>query len=308
MSKTLNILKLILGILIIAAIALKVGLDNILEQIYRINPLVVIPILIILFVTFIIACLNLYLFLRVLGYRIGIMRLFRCYMISWSVGLLIPGKLGEFAIVPLLKTEGVGLGKGLSVAMLDKLITVFTLGLISIAGLLFIFSVPQTAGITALIVMGIVLPVALIASGHARMFVRKFILRKYERRFTGFSKTFFLLMKSKVTLVNIMLTFLKWAVSATTLWLFFVSIGSSVSIVHIFFINCIATIVSLIPVTIGGAGIRELTAVYMYSAVGVGSSVVMGVYILFLALNYLMGAVTFVFFGFDRKIIGGRVI
>ncbi|MBW2993393.1 flippase-like domain-containing protein, partial [Candidatus Woesearchaeota archaeon] len=95
-------------------------------------------------------------------------------------------------------------------------------------------------------------------------------------------------------------TILKWAVATTTLWLFFFSLGAEISIVPIFFINAIATIVSLIPITISGLGIREGTAIYLYSVIGVHPTIVAGVYLLFVSLNYIMGSLIFFLVKIDK--------
>jgi uncharacterized protein (TIRG00374 family) len=291
-KKRFFFMKVALGIVLLVLLYYKVGFSKILKVIGNINPLYILPALAITCATYYVATVNIQLFTKTLHCRISFGKLLKYCLVSWSLGLLAPGKLGEFSLAFFLRKEKMTLGEGFAIALLDKLITAFTLAVISVVGLIWVFSLPSTA---LVVIMATLVMVALVMTARierVRRFVRTRILRRYEKDFRGFSKTLFYLMKNRATWYNTILTTLKWALSATAIWYFFLAMNLNVGVATIFFINSIATVVSLIPVTMNGLGIREGTAIYLYSLVKVDPAVAASVYVLATAINYLVGALT----------------
>jgi uncharacterized protein (TIRG00374 family) len=73
----------------------------------------------------------------------------------------------------------------------------------------------------------------------------------------------------------------------------FVSLGQSIGLTQIIIINSIGIIISLIPITPAGLGVREAVAVLLYSRIGVPGEVTITVYLFFAILNYLTAAINF---------------
>ncbi len=291
--KIFNLLKIVLGLGIILYLYTTIGIDRIWLEISQLNPSYIVPILFVLGLSFVIATLNILIFIRAIGKNVAFSQLLKYYIISWSMGLVVPGKIGEFSIVPLLSKKNVKIGEGTAISILDKVITVFVLSIVSAFGLIFIFDLPDTPILLLVLIIISVAPVLIIRSEAVRQIIRKKILRKYEKKFIGFSKVFFSLIKNKATLLNTILTGFKWFLSSATLWLFFLSLETHLSLVLVFFVSAITTIVSLVPITISGLGIREGMALYLFGMMGVAESTVASVYFLFLILNYLIASFVF---------------
>ena len=92
-------------------------------------------------ISLIIGAVNLKILLSPLSKNISFYKIFYYSVLSWAVGLFVPGKIGEFSFVPLLKNEGVRVGHGSAIFILDKLITLVVLSIFSLIGIYLFFDI-----------------------------------------------------------------------------------------------------------------------------------------------------------------------
>jgi uncharacterized protein (TIRG00374 family) len=241
--------------------------------------------------------LNINILLKAINWKIEFLELFRYYLLAWSLGLIIPGKFGEISLVYFLKKEELPLGKGLAVTMIDKAITLGTLLFFAIFGFFLFFTPAQAFQIIAIIVFLILVSSPLILSDFGRNFVKKHILRKYEKSFAGFSKTlnYYLRAKKKILVLNTILTVFRQLFMVGVFFLLFLAFDQRVSFIYILLINSVVSIVSLIPITISGLGIRESMNVLLYGMVGVLPDIAAGVSLICLVINYIFAGVSMPF-------------
>jgi uncharacterized membrane protein YbhN (UPF0104 family) len=69
-----------------------------------------------------------------------------------------------------------------------------------------------------------------------------------------------------------------------------------VDFLYIFLITPVGVLVSLIPISINGIGIREYAVVILYEIVGVDGASVIAVYVLNLIVNYVVGLISIILF------------
>ena len=283
-----NLLRISIGIILLLAIYIKIGIGDLVSNISKANPLILSLTVIMLILSYFFAALNIKIitdFIRSLPYFL----VWKYYALSWAIGLFFPGKLGEFSLAFFLKKNRFSMGEGIAVALIDKMITVACLGFLAVIGF-FIYVGYIAAGYLFISLIALFLAfIFLVSNKTIRIFIRKNILRKYESKFSGFYRNFqgILRKKSKIFL-NILLTFIKWFFGSLAVFFVFLSLGTNVSIFQIYIINAVLTIVALIPITISGSGTVELAAIPLYALGGVSADITISAYLLIRIINYLM--------------------
>ncbi len=285
-----NFLRLIIGVGILLLLFYKVGIARIVGLLAEFNFKYILPIMMSLVLIFLLEALNLKILLGGIK-SVSYLRVLKYHLLSWSVGLFVPGKIGQFSIVYLLKKEGIGMGSGGAVVLVDKLVTLLTLSILTLCGFFIFFSLELALVMLFVLVAGALLIMAAL-HGKSRSLVKRFILRKHSVKFKGFSKMLKSYIKEgdgrKRLLLNFLLTFFKWGVSATMIFFLFLSFNHFVDYSKILLITPMGVLISFVPVSLSGLGIRESTVAFLYSQIGVSAIAVVSVYLVNLVINYLV--------------------
>jgi uncharacterized protein (TIRG00374 family) len=294
-KKLWRLVQIFFGLVLFSFIYIKIGLQNIVKGLFAMNYLYLIPILFIFIISFIIGAFNLKILTDVVA-KVKFSTMFRYHIHSWALGLLAPGKVGEVSLIFYLKRHSLTLGEGFAVFVLDKLITVFVLGIISVIGFFFLINKEHAALVAMVLFLILIILILLITRRKIRWFVQKYILRKYERKFNGFYRLLTkLILRKKIIGINVFLTVFKWASTSFIIYLFLISLNFRVDFVYVFMINAIIVIVSLIPISINGLGLREGSALYLFSLVGVTPEIIATTYIFINLMTYFAAGLSLMF-------------
>jgi len=293
-------IKLSLGIGILIYIIYKIGINNIINDLKEINPYIAIISILIFPVSLALGALNFAILVRAADYKIKTKKIIAYSLLSWSYGLFIPGKLGEFSIIHYLKKEKIGMGTGTAIAIIDKIITLLTLFLFSLAGVYLFLSPTNPNILTNVILIALIggfIFYLLIISKIGRKFIRKYILRKYENKFKGFSKTFFLFIKKrkKYLILNFLITSTKWVLLSLIIQILLYSFNITPNFIHILLILCTIKIITLIPISINGLGVGEAIAIYLYSFINIPSTIIIIVFLFIRIVNYSLASILLIF-------------
>jgi hypothetical protein len=301
-KKLSTIFRLLLGVLILAILIYKVGVKEIYETLISINLSFLFVVIVVNFIPFFIATLNLKLLIDGIK-KISFFKLLKYYILSWSVGLFVPGRLGEFSLIYFLRKEDIDIGKGTVVAVIDKLITAVTLSFLTIAAFFVFFTAAEVVKLVGFLFVGFLLFLFFIVTEMGRGLIKKFILRKFADKFKGFSETFFFYFKKKkkVLLINFFLTFIKWVLNAVIISILFLAFGVSIDFYYVLLVTSTTIIISLIPISISGLGVKESAAVLLFGQIGVSASVVVSVFLIFTVISYIFAAFIFSFVKLDKK-------
>tara|TARA_Y100000034_G_scaffold47855_1_gene59030 strand:+ start:1313 stop:2224 length:912 start_codon:yes stop_codon:yes gene_type:complete len=292
----LNLLKFIIGIGIFILLFYKVGAVQIGKLLIQFNFWYLPIILLTLITTLFLQALNIKILLNKI-HKINFLKLFKYYLLSWSFGLFIPGKIGQFSIVALFKKNNINFGYSTAIILLDKIITLATLSILALIGFAFFFSFKQTIIIfLMLVIIGIIGLFTLHSTG--RKLIKKYILRKYAHKFQGFAKTlrFYITKCKKQIILNLFFTFIKWLVSAAVIYYIFMSFNYNINFWIVFLITPMGTLSSFIPISLSGLGVRESTVAFVYNLISVDAITVVSVYIVSLIINYILALVCISFF------------
>jgi uncharacterized protein (TIRG00374 family) len=306
MNKALGwALRFILGIGILAILLYKIGVTSILETVGQMN-LYYLPIIILLyFANLFFGSLNITILMSHMKTKPKLHEIYSYYMLSWAVGLFIPGRVGEVSLVYRLKKKKVPLGEGFLIFVLDKFISVFFLAIISTIGFFMFFDLGTALWLLSLVVSILVVGGLLLFSAFGRKGIKKYVLRKYSKKFKGFSNLlkFFFRKRLHMIFLNFLNTGLRWSVSAVIYFFAFMSFGKYIPFWLILLITCITSVMSFVPITISGLGIRESVGVYLYSQQQttqiIGSSLepslIASAYLLVVICSYAIAAIIFYF-------------
>ena len=241
------------------------------------------------------AVMNVWILLRTLR-PISFENFFNHYMKSFVVTLLAPGQMGDASLTLFLKQEGIPIRQSSVVYLLDKTITLLVFLSVSAWGAEFILPslnrmwfkfVPATgffvfwAGI-------------LWALKHLPKLSR---FPKIQTWLIGAQDTVDVLLKHwPFILLNILLAGFKWLLMSLSYFFAFLAFKHVVSWPVIGVIPILSSLVGYIPISLGGIGVAEGAAVYLFNLQGVEKSVVLSSYILLRLIQFGLAAGLFMFF------------
>lgn len=225
------------------------------------------------------------------------------------LGIITPGKLGEFWRAKYLSDEaGIAGGKAFYTAFVDRLLDLLVVGVVSFFGLVVIymkFARTQNRPLVALILFLFMLLVYFFARKKDIKILFgaliKFLIPSFlKERANSFLNEFYqgfeslkLRLFSKVLFFGFLYYFFGGALVA---YLMALALGIPISFWYIFLITAIIWLVAIVPVTVLGLGTREVAFIYFFSFLGIPAPLAVALSLLFLfcdALIAIPGAILF---------------
>ena len=242
-----------------------------------------------------IAVLNLYVLFYPLQ-KIEPRRFLQYFFASRITSLIFPGRLGEFSLSYYLRGENINLGRGMAAVVTDKLITVtisMILGMIAVS----VFMKGQHITAFVMYVFVILMLFAMLLSSRSREFIKKWILRKYARHFTGFSKTLFSYEREHkdMVLMNMVSTLVRMIMLALSAKMMFLALEKEIPLLTLILVSGLEVLSNSIPLTVNGLGIKQAIGVYVFSAMGVSPVITGTRYVLGFFIEYSFGFISTLF-------------
>lgn len=290
-KKLFNLIKISLGIVILSILFYKLGIGDIIDTLKAMKFWLLIPIYSIIFISLFLTTVGIIVLIKPLGEKIGFWKLYRYLAISWSTGLFFPGKVGELTLLYFFKKHKISIGQGSGIWLMDKIISLFVVSILAVIGFLIFFGKNNTLILIISLLILFFLIFTFIFSDRLRGLVRKIILRKYARYFKGFSKLLFLYFKKykKKLLINMFITITRTVVDSLAIFLIFLSFDSAAPFFFLLIIWAMEVIISLIPITINGLGIKQGVSAYLYSLIGIIFPVIGARYVISILVQYTAG-------------------
>jgi len=286
-----DLLKVLVSLVIIYVLIRNIGLEKIWLALKSTNLWILLLVLPIKLFSLLLNGVNITLFLRAIDKKIRFWRIVVWSNLAWSIGLFFPGRVGEFSIIYFLKSEGVEFGESTAVALLDKMTTFFVLSVLSIIGVFYYFNFTSALWLAGILLIMMIGSVTIVLNARLRGLVKEYLLRKYARLFKGFNDSFRrILGNRKMMLGNTLVTAVKWFFSFSSFSVIFLSLGAAVKVTDVMMISSLATIISLIPISMGGIGLREYTAVYLFNGLGISPEITFVAYLLNTFINYIFAS------------------
>ena len=287
-------IKFLFAIFIFIFLLYKIGFRDVLSKVISLNPVFYLIVFLILLVTLVIGAYNIKILVNVENDKIPFKRIFYYNTLSWSIGLFVPGKIGEFSLVHLLKKEKISMGKASVIFLLDKIISLIVFLFFSMIGFIIFLDFSSILKLNIVIfILGLCF-LFFVVFEKGRYLIKRYVLRKYATEFEGFSDFLFLYFRKEKLLLlkNFILTFLKWFVNSFNVYILLLAYNQNISVFYVFLINAMLMIVSLIPITISGLGIGQSVAILLYKNLfNIEPSLVLSVYLIPLIIAYLIAVI-----------------
>ncbi|MBI4438621.1 flippase-like domain-containing protein [Candidatus Woesearchaeota archaeon] len=285
--------KILLGMAILGLLLYKAGISQTTNTIAKTNLLLMLPITALFTLGLYIGAYNIKILTDAIGTNIGMKDMWNYYITSWAFGLIIPGKVGEFTFV-YLSRKHLTTGQAMAVAIIDKITTVITLCALAFTGFFIFMETKQAIMLTLLTTAATAIAVAAVLTTPGKNIIRR-ILGKYQKIFSGFTETtnHLLYRKTGAVAANLAITLLKWGLTAIVTYLIFLSLGQNTNPLTVLSISAATMLISLIPITMSGLGIKEGAAVILYGQTGIPAATTISAHIIMLLLNYIGAATVF---------------
>jgi hypothetical protein len=232
--------------------------------------------------------------LRSAGVSLSVSRAYMAFLPSLYLGLATPGRVGDALRIQYLKRDhAVGYADGLAVSIVDRLCDVYVLlafvalGIVHLAR---IASIPfaQTSW----------LAVAAVAIAPAFLFVRRVAEPAAQWLYGRFSKgqtheglsVFFDALRSQIgwNLVGpVILTVLAFLTNYLQAWLVADALGIDLGFIDVSALVAISSLLSLLPISISGVGVRESFFALIFPAFGLAATLGIAFGLGFFAVVYV---------------------
>jgi len=301
-----QILKIAVSILLISILFYKVGFKEVYKNLLTINPFYLILMIIVFLMSFLIASISIkVLLLPLKARRLGLKKLVWYNMLTYAISRFIPGRVGDLSMVYFLKKEDMAVGRASAIVLMDRIIMFFVHFTLACFGFFIFFSTKIAIRLTCISILIFIVLISFIIWKKGRGIVKKYILRKHSNMFAGFYRTFSSYFKyyKHLLLINIILALVKVFSFGLMIYLAFFAINQqiTVSILTIMIISSITNILSLIPITISGLGVRETSAVFMFSELGVLPEFTMSAYLILLFIRYISSGILLLAWTWAKK-------
>lgn len=283
--KYLFLARIGVAVILLASLIWFAGLENLQRTLSALDPALAMLCVLVIVVFFLLGSVNVWWLLRC-RYQISFSAFLRSYAHGFSLGLLLPGQIGDATLVLFLRNASVPIRISGAAYTMDKVITLSVLSCVAIFGLQrfgvldFSYVLAIIAAIASLIVLG------LLILTHRAIDNRPIaIIRTLLEEISGY--------RNHIGAVfgNLLLTLVKWMVMGLSYYLAFRTFGTLTPWPDIGIIPVMSTLVGYIPISIGGIGTVELSAVVLFKMLGIAEATVISVYILLRSIHYVMAAI-----------------
>lgn len=241
--------------------------------------------------------------------KISILDSARMLLIGLFVGVITPGRMGDFVRAAYLK-EQMGTGKGIMAVFVDRLMDVFILLVFAGMGILLLF---QATGIHLISneLLALIFVVFLAGMGlslnrkTARFvwsFLQKIIPQNFSKYVSTYGKQFYdsipeLKKNSRNLVAGFGVGIAAWLLTITFGFFLMRGVGIDLPWAVAFLTIPILALVEIIPLGVAGIGTREVAAVLVLGAYGVAPEIAVLFSLLYFAFGYIpsfiLGAIAF---------------
>lgn len=290
-KKAALFIKITVSLIILFLLLYKIGLKSIYGTFTQFNMVAILLVFLVSPLNFSIGTYNIYILLKPFKLKINFWRLVKYFMLTWAASLILPGRTGDLTLIYFLKKEGLDTGKGTAVLVMDKIITIAVAFVFAVFGLFLFFSKKQTLIVLLGFLLISIIAVFLIFCRIGRYLIKRYILKKWSKKFKGFSATLFDYFKNykKYLCYNIFITFLKMMTQCFAVLILFYALGINIPFLLIILIRAILIIAIIFPISLNGLGIREGLAVFLFGNINIEPTITISIYLTITIINYLTG-------------------
>ena len=292
MNKKHFILKLIVSLILIFLLLYKIKLQRIYETLLSMNFLYIPVVVFITLITIFLGSINIYILIKGLNSSIKFKQVFHNYNISWGLTLFAPSKTGELSLIYLLKKEGINVGTSSAIFFLDKVITLFVIIIIAVIALLFLSPLDSLYVLLSSLIIIALLFITLLSKNLLKKIAPKRFRNTIDKFYSSFKE---IRTRKDLIALNAFITFLRSLLSFISIYILFIAFDIKINLVYIIIFNSLLTLASLIPFTLSGLGVREVSAIYLFSTININPVITANVYLINIVKKYFLALFLIIF-------------
>jgi uncharacterized membrane protein YbhN (UPF0104 family) len=228
-----------------------------------------------------------------LGHRLPRAGVVRATVQAWGVGTLTPARAGDLTLAAFLDDETARVD-ATAVVLVDKVVSLLVLAILAIAssvlvrvpyGTAFVIGISWVIGASLSLLSLVALPMA---DAPVSALARRVLgLRAADT----WARVRVIVRSRQVLLWSAALATLRWVYVCVAGLLLFWGAGAHPGLGVVIAATAVGRIVSILPVSIGGLGVKEPLQIVMYAGVGVPAETVLVVSILGMGCGFVAAAV-----------------
>lgn len=235
--------------------------------------------------------------------RISLLKVIEYYAYCWCLTLISPSQLGDVSLLLFFKKEEIPFHNTSSVYLIDKVITLFIYFSIAALGItVFLRDLGYVLHYFLLFIL-----IGLLLSLYIILLLKKFNKFLYSRIIYDFFlntiRDMISLIKNhrNIIFANFFLTCTKTIIMMLMYYMAFKAFQINVAPLNLLFITIIAALVAYLPISLGGVGVVEFCAIYLWSQLGVNEEGVLATYALLRLNNVVISMIIFAYFTIKFK-------
>lgn len=292
----------VIGPVLFGIILYRLDLTDLASLLANINPLYLILAVILFVPLIIVKAWRWKLLMKAQDINYSLLESSTMYAAAMYIGVITPGRLGDFVKVFYLIREDHPFGRSFATVLLDRLFDLVSLLILAYASMLLFITIFEKTVIilTVVIVVTAVLVVLLLLKKEFSIKILKrisagFIPAKHRNNaavaFSDFEKA--IKKSSSNQLVKTtLITILGWIVYFLTVYLLALAIGIDIPFFYLVTCVSITAVITLIPISVSGIGTRDAVMILLFTQFGLSeeSAIAFSIMILFMyAVNGLFG-------------------
>ncbi|MFC2091924.1 lysylphosphatidylglycerol synthase transmembrane domain-containing protein [Elusimicrobiota bacterium] len=300
------VFKILVSSGLIVFLFYKIGISKVISTLSQIQFIYLFPCFIFMVLTFILPTYSMFLLIRNISRKVRFRSLFSDMMKTAVLTIVTPGRIGQFYIIKLMGDYGITPGASVSIFFINKILNYIIRILIAMIAVFMLFFDMRFIIVLFAGLLVIFIGIFLLLSDFFREWIKKIISNKILKNLSGLSVTSkeLLIKRKKNLLLVVSIKIVERVLIALFFYVIFYSYHESISFTHVFLLSNLVSVVSSVPLTLDGIGVREGAGVFLYSYFGVTESVILSAFLLFYIFRYVLSALLFGLFSVkkDRKI------
>ena len=207
--------------------------------------------------------------------QISFLQLLKVFLIGYFYGSFTPGFYGQLIRIQYLKEKtGQPYGKLFVSTFIEITMRSFSIFLMILIGaLIFLSSIKEIFYVILvwfIIFSSVIFYFIKKESGEKifYFFVKYFIPKRFKISLNSFISTFYNdFPRIKVLVLPVLLSVITWFLIFTQYYIFVIALGLQIPYIAFLFLYPIANVAGYIPITIAGLGIREITAITIFTTI-----------------------------------------
>jgi len=301
----------IIGIALFVYILIKVDILTVIQEVKNVKIYYLLVAVLFVFLVTLFGTLKWYAIAFFQDIKIPFLEALKINFISNYYGFITPSKLGSVVRAEYLKkyTEKENIGKGLFNFIIDKILDISSVILMAIFFSFIFRDIVEIPIIffTALFLSFVLITLYFIKKERSksvlRFFGRKFVPNKFKDKFILTFESFYEhVPKKRYFILFFILNLINWVVIYLTYYFIGLSFGIDISFIYYLAIFPIGTLVSMIPISVGGLGTREVTLISLFALFGIKASKVFSMSITGFLIMGIIPSIIAIFLTFKKRL------